>query len=108
VPDRYPIELTLYPANQAHVLQKSSITGKSIERVSIRELELLLTEIYPDIDLDRETLEAESKLDRFMVFDTLLLPLENVNQNPKFHPEGDALYHSLQVYQLALDALPYD
>ncbi|MEX0794548.1 MAG: HD domain-containing protein, partial [Pirellulaceae bacterium] len=108
VPDRYPIELTLYPANQAHVLQKSSITGKSIERVSIRELEQFLTETYPGIDLDQETLEAESKLDRFLFFEMLLLPLENVKQNPKYHPEGDALYHSLQVYQLAFDALPYD
>ncbi len=32
----------------------------------------------------------------------LLNELENVEQNPLFHPEGDALYHSLQVYQCAL------
>ena len=37
-----------------------------------------------------------------------LLPLESVKQNPKYHPEGDALYHSLQVFQLARDAHPYD
>ena len=38
----------------------------------------------------------------------LLLPLETVKQNPAYHPEGDALYHSLQVFDLARDALPYD
>jgi predicted HD phosphohydrolase len=37
-----------------------------------------------------------------------LLPLENVKQSPRYHPEGDALYHSLQVYDLACDKLPYD
>ena len=37
-----------------------------------------------------------------------LLPLETVKQNPKYHPEGDALYHSLQVFHLARDAQPYD
>ena len=38
----------------------------------------------------------------------LLLPLEAVKQNPKYHPEGDALYHSLQVFELAREARPYD
>ena len=31
----------------------------------------------------------------------LLQPLEGVKQSPKYHPEGDALYHSLQVFELA-------
>ncbi len=31
----------------------------------------------------------------------LLSSLEGVDQNPRYHPEGDALYHSLQVFQLA-------
>lgn len=38
----------------------------------------------------------------------MLLPLENVKQSPKYHPEGDALYHSLQVFDLAKEELPYD
>lgn len=32
---------------------------------------------------------------------TLLENLESVEQSPKFHPEGDALFHSLQVFELA-------
>lgn len=38
------------------------------------------------------------------MYDTLLdllLALEGVRQDPRYHPEGDALYHSLQVFQLA-------
>ncbi len=31
----------------------------------------------------------------------LLTSLDGVYQNPRYHPEGDALYHSLQVFQLA-------
>ena len=31
-----------------------------------------------------------------------------MKQSPKWHPEGDALYHSLQVFDLARDELPYD
>ena len=38
----------------------------------------------------------------------LLQPLEGVKQSPKYHPEGDALYHSLQVFELARDERPYD
>lgn len=31
----------------------------------------------------------------------LLLDLDGVQQDPRYHPEGDALYHSLQVFDLA-------
>ena len=62
----------------------------------------------PDLDLDEALAEAESKVDRFQIYEMLLLPLENVKQSPKYHPEGDALYHSLQVFDLARDELPYD
>jgi predicted HD phosphohydrolase len=47
-------------------------------------------------------------LDRFAVYRMRLVPLESIKQNPKYHPEGDALYHSLQVFHLARDARPYD
>ena len=50
----------------------------------------------------------ELPLDRFNVYRSLLLPLEHVVQNPEYHPEGDALYHSLQVFELGYRQLPYD
>ena len=52
--------------------------------------------------------EPELRVDRFGVYRMLLAPLETVKQDPTRHPEGDALYHSLQVFDLARDALPYD
>lgn len=50
----------------------------------------------------------ESSVDRFVLYESLLAPLEHVKQSPKSHPEGDALYHSLQVYELGKDELPWD
>jgi hypothetical protein len=47
-------------------------------------------------------------LDRFAIYKMRLEPLESVKQNPKYHPEGDALFHSLQVFHLAREARPYD
>jgi len=60
------------------------------------------------LSLDEEIEEAEERVDRFQVYRALLLPLETVKQSREYHPEGDALYHSLQVYELARDELPYD
>jgi hypothetical protein len=108
IDDRFPFELTIYARDKAHFVFKSSITGKAIERASIAELEQFLAREYPDIALDQELLEAQSQVDRFQIYEMLLLPLENVKESPKYHPEGDALYHSLQVFDLARDELPYD
>jgi predicted HD phosphohydrolase len=35
---------------------------------------------------------------------SLLEALDGIQQSPKYHPEGDALYHSLQVFELATRA----
>ncbi len=106
--EAFPVELTVYASNLAHHVFKSSITGKAIERASIAELEMLLEDQYPDLQIDSSIADLEDQPDRFQLFTGLLLPLENVKQSPKYHPEGDVLYHSLQVYDLARDALPYD
>jgi hypothetical protein len=45
---------------------------------------------------------------RFRLFELLLAPLEHVKESPESHPEGDVLYHSLQVFELARQAIPYD
>jgi predicted HD phosphohydrolase len=104
----FPIELTIYAANQAHYVFKSSITGKAIERASIAQLEQFLAREYPDLDLAAAEEEAANQVDRFQVFESLLLPLENVKGPLKYHPEGDMLYHSLQVFDHACDNLAYD
>ncbi|MCH5374982.1 MAG: tRNA adenylyltransferase, partial [Planctomycetes bacterium] len=42
VKDRFPLELTVYAADLAHYVFKSSVTGKAMERASIAELEHFL------------------------------------------------------------------
>lgn len=106
--DSFPVELTVYSPSLLNFAFKSSITGKAIERASINQLEQLLAEAYPDLDLESILADQAELPDRFQLFTALLLPLENVKQHPKYHPEGDVLYHSLQVFDLACDQLPYD
>jgi HD domain len=106
--DRFTYELTVYAEDQAHYVFRSSITGKAIERASVAELEEFLRQEYPDINLEHE-LQAEADADDpYPVFRRLLLPLENVQQSPVHHPEGDVLYHSLQVFELAKEHRSYD
>lgn len=106
--DKFNFELTVYPEDKAHYVFKSSITGKAIERASIRELEELIAKEYPDVNLDETAAEMEGEVDPYQMFRLLLLPLEQVKQSAKYHPEGDVLYHLLQVFELAKDARPYD
>ena len=88
IDDRFPVELTIYASDMAHYVFKSSITGKAIERASIAELEQLLAREYPNVSLDQSVLETESRVDRFQIYEILLLPLENVKESRQHHPEG--------------------
>src|SRR5262249_58351457 len=106
--DRFNFELTVYPEDKAHYVFRSSITGKATERASIRELEEFLEREYPGINLHGELSESESVVDPWQVYRMLLLPLDNVHGSPVHHPEGDVLYHSLQVFELAREHRPYD
>ena len=108
VKDRFPFELTLYPEDKVSYVFKSSITGQAIERASIAELEAALKQENPDLDLDFELEQVEDQIDRFELYRMLLQPLEGVKQSPRYHPEGDALYHSLQVFELARLERGYD
>lgn len=81
---------------------------QSIARTGRAEQEELLTQLSVDRALGRPTEAGENTVDRFRTYELLLLPLEQVMQSPEDHPEGDVLYHSLQVFELARQALPYD
>jgi hypothetical protein len=52
--------------------------------------------------------EANPTVDRFHAYQMLLLPLEQVQEDLGQCPEGDVLYHSLQVFELARNELPCD
>jgi len=93
--DTFPIEITVYPEQKVHYVFKSSITGKAIEQAAIKELEDLIAREYPEVQLAEAT--DIPGTDPYPVFRMLLLPLEDVKQRTVHHPEGDVLYHSLQV-----------
>ena len=76
--------------------------------VSLDDYEQLIQYEYPDLQPE-DDLEVSAQLqDRFAVYRMLLAPLEQVHQRKSAHPEGDVLYHSLQVFELAREAQPYD
>ncbi len=110
VRDEFPIELTVYHPSYLGYRFRSSITNKAIERAGLSELERLIAlehDIDPDAQAHRLS-EMDACPDRFQVFQALLIPLEHVRQSPKYHPEGDALFHSLQVFSLAREEMAYD
>ncbi|MGI9473924.1 MAG: HD domain-containing protein [Rubripirellula sp.] len=110
VRDEFPLELTVYHPSLLGFRFKSSITNKSIERASLAELERLIA-LEHGVDSEAQSValaEIDTSPDRYQVFQALMIPLENVKQSPKYHPEGDALFHSLQVYGLAREEMPYD
>jgi hypothetical protein len=106
VPARYTYELTVYGRDQVNYTFKSSITGKAIEKASIPELEALIAREHPELDLGES--DEVGGVDRYLIWPLLLKPLESVQQDPRYHPEGDALYHSLQAFELAREESPYD
>ncbi|MFK8111360.1 MAG: HD domain-containing protein [Rubripirellula sp.] len=110
VRDEFPIELTVYHPSYLGFRFRSSITNKAIERAGLSEVEKMIVlehNIDPQDQAERLA-QMDSCPDRFLVFQALLVPLENVRQDPRYHPEGDALFHSLQVFSLARDQMPYD
>ena len=65
-------------------------------------------EIIDESESDGDVGRVADHLERFTVYAMRLAPLEAVKQNPRTHPEGDAFYHSLQVFEVAREARPYD
>jgi len=108
VEDEFPLELTVYAEKLCHFAFTSSITGKPIERAGIAEVEELLAREYPETDVSEELADRAESVDPHHLYRILLLPLEKVKQNPKWHPEGDALYHTLQVFENAKNTQGYD
>jgi hypothetical protein len=110
VHDEYPVELTVYHPSLLGFRFRSSITNKSIEQASLSSLERLIAlEHGVDPQSQQAQLrEMDSCPDPYQVFQSLLLPLENVRESLKYHPEGDVLFHSMQVFMLACDEMPYD
>ena len=132
--DRFRFELTISATDPADRVLKTSATGRALEQASIAELQQLIEREHGGTLSEQNTREDkrcrkssegtrslslspglhDQELptpfvrDRFRAYEMLLAPLEQVKENPETHPEGDVLYHSLQVFELARESLPYD
>ena len=80
----------------------------AFDRAAPDEQARLLMRGDPCFAFDGAAAAAAVTVDRFRTYTLLLLPLEHVTEPPEEHPEGDVLYHSLQVFELARHWLPYD
>ncbi|MCH7702467.1 MAG: tRNA adenylyltransferase [Planctomycetes bacterium] len=86
---------------------QSSGTAADSTSISIADLESRIATQHPDVDLPAIGISIPTA-DPYLVWSMLLPPLEAAKQDPKWHPEGDALYHSLQAFELARQRFSYD
>lgn len=102
------LRLTVLPTSMTltrHVgLHENAIANP----LSLSEMEQWLSADRSGDELDAEIEGLDPTTDRFEVYRLLLTQLEEVRQDARYHPEGDALHHSLQVFDLALADRPYD
>jgi predicted nucleotidyltransferase len=107
VADRFNFELTVYAPELRNYVFRSSITGGPIVRLTTAQLEQLVAREHPDAELGGGE-DGPARPDPYTLWPLLLGPLADVRQSAKYHPEGDALYHSLQAFELARERFPYD
>lgn len=89
-------------------VRSSDIPGNREIRGQLSRLERSLERDSLGLSDEQSSIGCHTPGDRFRLYETLLLPLEQVHESRKSHPEGDVLYHSLQVFELARHELPYD
>jgi hypothetical protein len=71
------------------------------------ELELELGRECPWLNLG-DAHHDDSEIDQYWLYRSLLEPLAEVKLDPREHPEREALFHSLQVFDLTCRESPYD
>lgn len=105
-----PIELATEIPAKLRVFPASAFSDRpmNVPRLTVNDVENALRVDDPESDIDAEIEGLERQSDRFEMYQYMLEALEEVRQSPTYHPEGDALYHSLQVFELAVLERPYD
>jgi len=101
------VEVDWYAPRHARSAYVHVPTGEWVPRATRSQLAVLIEREYPDVQLDDLSGSAEAT-DRFQVYRMLLSPLADVEQPRHLHPEGDALFHSLQVFELVREEEPWD
>ncbi|HOA51762.1 MAG TPA: HD domain-containing protein [Thermogutta sp.] len=108
VTSRFVCRLTLYPAAMVGQLPINVTTGQPIQRANIGELERLIAREHPALVYRTCPQEEPALVDRFLAYESLLVPLEHIRDDRKGQPDIDLLTHSLQVFHLARSESPYD
>lgn len=124
--DHYPCVVTVVAAapSAASTVKPSVVeaetpdeTGEHVQMIGRMQLEELLLEDADDAECwdedaadldDGSNDDADYHPDFFPTLEMLLNRFESIRLDPDLHPEGDLLYHSLQVYELGLAELPND
>jgi hypothetical protein len=76
---------------------------------AIREQLIELAELAASESAPSPPVESQNAWgERYLAARSLLLPLEQIMPSRTRHPEGDLLYHCLQVFHFAREELPYD
>ena len=108
VQDRFPFELTIYAADMAHFRlqqldhRQGDRAGQHRRAGAVSGRRVSGHRARRGRDRGREQGRSVSDLP------DAALAAGARQAKPEYHPEGDALYHSLQVFDLARDELPYD
>jgi len=105
--DAFAVAIDCYGIDHRRSAFKQLSTGERVPRATMAQLASLITREYPDIRAGELSGEVSST-DRFQVYRMLLVPLADVDQPRHTHPEGDALFHSLQVFEIVRDQQPWD
>ena len=95
----------------ARAITRSYIASDALPTdMEIREAlqQLVPSDFAPVSTIISDDDETELPDDRFEQYFALLEPLDRVTLNRDTHPEGDLLYHSLQVFGLAKEARSWD
>lgn len=106
--DGVPCRIHVHPASEAEKPWFEPSDGERIAGITLEALERELNADSVPADLDRRLAGIQMDQDRFELFRFLLMRLEGVKQDRARHPEGDALHHVLQVFDLAVGERPYD
>lgn len=106
--DQFNLRITVFPPAFATKTLRRRSTGRKLPQQSLPQLNRLIRERHPDESGHAGAESVPDTVDRFDMYRMLLAPLANVEQRKRTHPEGDALYHSLQVFELARNSIPYD
>lgn len=108
--ERYPcvVSLTEDSASRASDSRELSLADMDALLASEAELQQLRANHAELEGFETDSSEDEYHPDFFPTVAMLLKSLESIRLDPATHPEGDLLYHTLQVYELGLAERPYD